>query len=87
VTASKDSAVKVCDFVRPHIGSSGGGGGFGAAIPDSQCPCALSAQQGIELAELFASGIEVSATALSIKSATNRPTREIVKERTRFICE
>jgi hypothetical protein len=87
VTASSDSGVNGCDF-KPHIGSSGGGTtGFRAPSPESQCPSALPAQQGITFADVVASGTRVSANEARIKSAINRPTSDIVKERRRFMCD
>lgn len=58
---------------RPHIGSDFGGGTFLAAIPDSQCPAALPAQQGIELilsSEAFAMRNGSAATKRHRKHST-----------------
>ncbi|HET8782417.1 MAG TPA: hypothetical protein VFM63_08365 [Pyrinomonadaceae bacterium] len=72
----------------PHIGSVMTGRGFGAASPESQCSDDLPAQHGIDdSAELLAIGSSVTANELRMKTARNRLTNEIVKERRRRLCK
>ena len=73
---------------NPHIGSVITGRGFGAPSPESQCSDDLPAQHGIdESADVFAIGNSVRANELRIKTARNRLTNEIAKERSRCLCK
>lgn len=74
---------------KPHIGSviSGRGGGF--ASPESQCSDDSPAQHGIDdsSAKLLTIGSCVTANELRIKTARNRLTNEIAKERRQSLCK
>jgi hypothetical protein len=63
------------------------GRGFGLVSPESQCSDDLPAQHGIDdsAAEVPAIGRTVAANELRMKSARNRLTNDIVKERSRFL--
>src|SRR5688572_32283989 len=74
---------------RPHIGSVITGRGFGAVTPASQCSADLPAQHGIDdcSADVLTIGSSVTARELRMKTARNRLTKYVVKERRRCLCK
>src|SRR5262245_28126946 len=73
------------ELSRPHIGSDVRGGAFFGASPESQCPAALPAQQGI-VSPSDALAIGTSAARNERATKRHKKHRTIFENRLCFMC-